>query len=483
MKYALSAALALILFSLSVPALAGDSSLSSKTSIHWEYSDDVLSQTEKVEGEIEWTLKGDYFTFFTRVGNDWPFPGQDIRPQLLKRSVKFDMGNVNMTVGDFSVVLGRGIILSAKEDRPLGYDSMLDGSLFNVDMGNMNSTIFYGFHKTDSISEFPLAVNTIGDADLLWGGRMGYDFDITKVNLYYLHGYVAGQTDQAKDVLMGFDVAFNLCDWQFLYEHDFRDTFQGFTDGRAHYAEVSGGWPELGVTLQYKDFLNMDYVYASPPRLRRGDTEEGATHPKDEKGYMATLIYKPDFLNDGFLTGIFAASEDTQRLFPFHEFYIEYQYDPLADTTFSLGYDYIKGTLQTYNYMTGQYRDWVLGLDHSLGEDSIHLHLRFTEIDGSVGDEEENELGFDYNVGEDLTLGIFSEQSTKEFEPPPPFGDQFPTESPGRWFAFSLSYDIDPSTTLDLLWGSKRGGYECSGGVCVQNPPFRGIQVILRRYL
>jgi len=279
MKYALSAILALLIFSIAVPAAANDSPVSSKTSLYWEYSEDVLTKTEKVEGEIEWTLRGDYFTFFTRLGNDWPFPGQEKEPEIEKRNVKFDMGSVDMTLGDFPVVLGRGIILNAKEDRPLGYDSMLDGSLFNVDVGRLDSVLFYGYHKTGSPNDFPVGVSTIGDADLLWGGSLGYNFGITDVNLYYLHSYIGTETENNKDAFMGFDVSFKLDDWRFLYEHDFRDTFAGLDDGRAHYAEVSGGWPGLGVTLQYKDYWNMDYSYGSPPRLRRGDTEEAAIHP------------------------------------------------------------------------------------------------------------------------------------------------------------------------------------------------------------
>ncbi len=42
-------------------------------------------------------------------------------------------------------------------------------------------------------------------------------------------------------------------------------------------------------------------------------------------------------------------------------------------------------------------------------------------------------------------------------------------------------YDIDKDTSMELLWGSKRGGYECSGGTCAQLPPFKGIQIIVKR--
>jgi hypothetical protein len=374
------------------------------------------------------------------------------------------------------------MILNAKEDRPLGYDSMLDGLLFDINHGNWEGDVFYGFHKTDTSNDFPIGVSTIGDADLLWGGSIGYDFGDVDVDLFYLNSYMADDMEQYNDAFIGFDVEFRLFDWNFLYEHDFRDTYKGFDDGRAHYAEASGGWPGLAVTLQYKDYRNMLYEYASPPRLRRGDLEEAAIHPEDEKGYMATLVYAPECLGESYFTSIFAASEDTERIFPFHEFFVEYQHDPLLDTTFNLGFDYVKGSLQAYNYLPAQLRDYIFGLDHSLGEDSVHLHLRFTEIAGDVGDEVEKELGIDYNIGEDLTLSIFYETSTKEFEPAPVTGDQVTGESPGEWFAFSVMYDINPNSTLDLIWGSKRGGYECSGGVCVQKPPFRGIQVVLRRF-
>ncbi len=483
MKFVSTAVAVLLFFAFAIPAFAGDSSVSSNGTWYLEYSNDVLSKTEKMEGEIEWTLRGDWFTMSGRVGNDWPFPFQKEEPKFQKRWLKLNFNDSDMTLGNFSAVLGRGIVLNAKEDRPLGYDSMLDGLLFNFDQGKWDNMFFYGYHKTRSNTEFPIGVNTTGDADKLWGSNIGYDFGDVEVDTYYLNSYIGGtQEEVRKDAFMGFNIELDVEDWRLLYEHDFRDTYQGFNDGRANYAELSGGWPGLGVVLQYKDFWNMLYPYASPPRLRRGDLEESSTHPQDEKGYMATLIYRPEFLGESYMTGILAASQDSKRLFPFHEMYIEYQHDPLLDTTFNLGFDYVKGNLQANNYLPAQYRDYILGVDHAMGDNSAHVHARFTDISGTSNDEEEKELGIDFNYGEDLTLSLFYEASTKEYEPASLAAEGPPSKSPGKWLAFSFVYDIDPDTALSFLWGSKRGGIDCSGGVCVQKPPFKGLQITLRKY-
>ena len=482
MKYLLVAVLVIFFSCATLPAFAGSSDIVSRGTVSVEFLDDSLSDTTKFEEQIEWTLRGDFFTLFGSYGNDWPFPYQDKEPRLMKRYVAFDMGDFDMTVGDFSVILGRGITLSATEDGPLGRNSMLDGAKFDINHGDWDATFFYGLHKSGTINDYPTGVNTIGDYDRLRGGTVGHDFGDIDASIHYFDSYIADNYEEYNDAFMGFDIAFNLLDWRFLFEHDFRDTHQGFDDGRANYAEVSGGWPGLGVTLQYKDYWNMEHIYNSPPRLRRGDLEEASISANDEKGYMAHLVYTPEWLGgESYFTTIFAASEDSKRLKPFHEFYIEYQHDPLADTTFNIGYDYVKGNLQTYNYLTAQYRDFFFGLDHIIGDDSMHLHMRYTNIDGELGDEEESEMGFDYSFSEGLTLSLFYETSTKEFEPAPLGLDQMPGESPGEWLALKALYDIDEDTSMELLWGSKRGGYECSGGTCAQLPPFKGIQVIVKR--
>ncbi len=475
--------MALFIFSYAFPAYASDQ-LRSRINVTLEYLNDSLSDTTKFEEEIEWTLKGDKFSLFTRYGNDWPFPNQVKEERLLKRSLSLDLGDIDVTAGNFSYVLGRGIVLKANEERQLGWDSMLDGILWQFNRDDWDAGVFYGLHKTGTPNDFPIGVDTVGDPDRLWGGRVGHDFGDLNVGAYYLNSFIQDDFEQYKDAFMGFEVAMNIEDWRLLYEQDFRDTYQGFDDGRAHYAELSGGWADLAVTLQYKDYWKMVFPYSSPPRLRRGDSEEGSINANDEKGYMATLVYNPEFIGESYITAIFAASEDTERLEPFHEFYIEYQHDPLKDTTFTIAHDYIKGALQSANYLTAQYHDYIFELDHVVSdEDSMHVHLRFTTIDTETDDEEEKEIGVDYNLGEDLTLTLFYETSTKPYEPPPIGSNQFPTESPGEWFAFKAFYDVDDDTSLEFTWGSKRGGYECSGGTCVQIPPFKGIQLIVRRQI
>lgn len=481
MKYLLSAVLAIFIFCSTQPVMAKGSSYVSRWNVTTEYTDDSLSDTTKFESKIEWTLKGEYFTLFARYGNDWPFPYQEKDPKLMKRFVAFDLGDVDIKLGDFSIVLGRGILLSATEDMSLGRNSMLDGIKFDVNHGPWDGVLFYGIHKSDTVNDYPTGVNTFGDPDRLRGGSVGYDFGDIDVDLFYFDSYIADNFEEYNDAFMGFDIALNVLDWRFLYEHDFRDTYQGFDDGRAHYAEISGGWPGLAVTLQYKDYWNMEHSYNAPPRLRRGDLEEAAISPNDERGYMATLIYNPEWLGESYFTSIFAASEDTERLKPFHEFYLEYQHDLLKDTTFTLGFDYVKGNLQTYNYLPAKYRDFIFEVDHAMGGDALHLHLRYTNIDGELGDEEEKELGIDYSFADGLTLSLFYETSTKEFEPAPLGLDQISGESPGEWLALKAFYDIDRDTSMELLWGSQRGGYECSGGTCAQLPPFKGLQIILRR--
>ena len=144
----------------------------------------------------------------------------------------------------------------------------------------------------------------------------------------------------------------------------------------------------------------------------------------------------------------------------------------------------ISGFLQLYGAVQGTDVSWRANLEgpFPLGG-NFHLFGRYHRLSSEFNSDDEVELGLDWYVSPDFTLGFFSETSTRDTEPPPPGLIGIPTESPGRWNSMFVRWALDPWSQVDLLIGSQRGGFQCSGGTCAQLPPFRGVRFTYYRNL
>ena len=466
--------------------------------LNFELSDDEITGTSKFEAETELRFRYEDVSAFLRLSNDRPFPYQTGPFEIAKRGVSYRLSDDwKVTAGDFSLVFGRGTALDAVEDRPVDRDAQLDGGLVEGDLGFCDITAFWGRHKSDHFGTFVGGVNTDegGPADDLMGARLDFDFDDFDIGAGWVNADMTRFFQQMSTTVTEIDASYRIDDFTLYYETAWfnRDEPEGIEesmDGRAQLAEVLYGRRGLSLSGSWVRYDKAGFDYATAPSLRRVDVDHSEADPNDEKGYRFECRLSPRSWNGH---SLYAHYSDLNGLKTkgraFRNYFFEWSSDPTEDWSGSVSYDRVSGLLLSYGALQGTDESYRAALDgpFPLGG-SFHLYGRYrllksAPVGDSRMDDDEVELGFDWHVNPDFTVGLFRETSTRDIEPPPPGLIGIPTESPGEWNSAFVRWAPDPLTQVELTIGSQRGGFQCSGGVCAQLPPFKGVRFTYYRLL
>lgn len=463
-----------------------------------ELSEDEITGTSKFEAELELRYRWEELSGFVRLSNDRPFPYQTGPFEIAKRAISYEFcDDWEVTAGDFSLIFGRGTALDAVEDRDVDRDAQLDGGKVEGDLGFCDVTAFWGQHKSDHFGTYVIGVNTDegGPADELMGARLDFDFDDFDIGAGWVDADTTRYSRQMSTTVTEIDASYRFDDLTLYYETAWfnRDEPEGVEesmDGRAQLAEVLYGRRGLSLSGAWVRYDKAGFDYATAPSLRRTEVDHSEADANDEKGYRFECRLSPRsweghsvYLHYADLNGV----EMKGRAF--RNYFVEWSSDPTEEWSGGLSYDRVSGLLLSYGALQGTDESYRASLDgpFPLGG-SFHLYGRYRLLKSApVGetrmDDDEVELGLDWHVNPDFTVGLFRETSTRDIEPPPPGLYGIPTESPGEWNSAFVRWTPDPLTEIELIIGSQRGGFQCSGGVCAQLPPFKGIRFMYNRLL
>lgn len=454
--------------------------------------EDEITGTSKFEAELELRFRQDDFSAFIRGSNYRPFAFNTDRFRLQKRGFNFDLNDDwKISGGDYSIIIARGAALNGVEDREIDRDAQLDGVRIDGDLGFGDLTLFWGTHKTDRLDYYLSGVNSNPrlKADELWGGRLELDFDDLDIGISYIDATTSAFLERESTVMTEFDLSWRYDNFDLYYETVFFERFQPegldeSTDGRAHLAEIiyaERGFALAGSWIRYDLAV---YDYGTAPSLRRPDIDSSNARADDETGYRFDMRLNPDSWNGDSIRLLYTNLNGIhEKAYEFENYFIEWASSSRGEWLSTLSYDRSDGVLQYYGGIPGIQQDIRGTVDGPIpGGGTFHLSGRYTSLKNDFGTDDELELGLDWHVTPEFTVGIFRETSTREDEPPPPGIFGIPLESPGQWNSAFVSWTPDPWTEIELKIGSHRGGFQCSGGVCAQYPPFKGIQFTYYRY-
>lgn len=460
--------------------------------ISFEMLEDEITGTSKFEAELELRFRQDGFSAFIRGSNDRPFAFHTDRFRLQKRGFNYELNDDwEISGGDYSIIIARGAALNGVEDRGIDRDAQLDGARIDGDLGFGDLTLFWGTHKSDRMDYYLSGVNSNPrlESDELWGGRLELDFDDLDIGISYIDATTSAFMGRESTVMTEFDVSWRHDNFDLYYETVFFERFQPegvdeSTDGRAHLAEIiyaERGFALAGSWIRYD---RADYDYGTAPSLRRPDIDSSNARADDETGYRFDMRLNPDTWNGNSIRLLYTNLKGIHdEVREFENYFIEWSSSSRSDWLGTLSYDRIEGILRYYGAVPGTQQDIRGTVEGPIpGWGSFHLFGRYTNLKNDFGGDDELELGLDWNVTPEFTVGIFREISTRKEEPPPPGISGIPLESPGEWNSAFVSWEPNPWTEIELKIGSHRGGFQCSGGVCAQYPPFKGVQFTYYRY-
>ena len=459
--------------------------------INFELSDDVVTDTTKFEAELELRYRDDRISAFIRGSNDRPFGYQTESFEITKRGFNYELNDDwEITLGDYSLVMARGLALNATEDRPVDHDAQLDGAMIEGEFGSIDLTGFWGKHKSDNLDYYVSGVNTDpdGNGDELYGTRLEFDFDDFDLGASWIDAELSRFGDDQSVVITEFDASWRVENVTLYYEsawfnREEPEWAEESYDGRGQLAEIMYSVPGFSTVGGWVRYDDANFDYAVPPSLKRPEVDDSTANPYDETGWRLDTRISPDSWSGHSVRLLYTDLEGIHNKdAQFENLFFEWSSPATAEWTTSFSYDKIDGRLLYYGGLDGQDENFRVTVDGPcpLGG-SMHFSGRYRNLSNEFENDDELGLGFDWSINPDFTIGFFRETSTREIEPPPPGFYDIPADSPGQWNSMFIRYTPDPWSEFELLVGSQRGGFHCSGGVCAQLPPFKGVRFTFYR--
>lgn len=464
---------------------------------------------------------------------------------IRKRYIEYNHeSGISLRAGDFWEIISRGLSLNVFEDRPLGYDTGIDGIRVTYDktFGKKNpfklkaqligGDIKYSDYLTpDRIENYKIrsAFTEISPVKSL---TLGLNYvhsigDLPEENI----------STNVRTDLPEVNLNFNLPDFQLYaaYSHKtslitpneiFPDPLTAKGDG--FYSSLSYSFNKFGLTMDYKNYRydltlpdNRNNArptrmlpYQNPPTAQKEHTSTLITRNphvinfNDEVGGQVDIVYSPnDKLSFNF-NGSVASRHyqyrdiDTTSVISYKRIERDDSYIPSLDDPFSPFWEV---------YLEGEY----------YASDKVYARLAFARQNSTQYNQifpENSEKIFTstipvelkYSFSKAYTLTFIGEQQWvhNSFRASPQSDQNFMNhflsftlsrspnlnltanveftndeeEPTGKdfWWLGEVNYKINQSNTITASYGSERGGLRCANGICRFVKPFEGFRITVQ---
>lgn len=396
----------------------------------------------------------------------------------------------NAYVGDYQKTVGRGLLFRSYENEELDEDNIVEGAMVDADVFDLGEvTGFYGENR-----------------------REGYDYDDRVRGLaadfrpirYF--SVMAGIVRCSMEDALGNPVDTQLNGFGGGFYWDYADFYAEYADrngwdvnvnqnqdGRGYYlnGNVYLPWRNVAVGLQYKDYDHLFYPYSSPPTATHSgrSINEGV----NEKGYMVSVSTRPvrRFKAEGGYAALDSRPVTIGNLRnerAITEYYFAARYDfPKPDLIVEGGYTYWDQhdrLVGPGGSESGELRKWpsvkvtYAFLDDLSAFGEFEYEVKTGHRPGPEDDTtyKRFDAGLSYRSLTGFTLR-YEDSGKLEREDWGSLPNQY--RDADRWVWCEGYLNILGAHTLTVGYGGQRGGFVCSGGVCKQEAPFKGLRITL----
>lgn len=400
---------------------------------------------------------------------------------LYRRYLEHTGTNFHFRAGDLNQSLGNGIVLFLQQDQTLGLDHTIDGGRFGFRWGRLEALVLGGVMNqvTDDRGAVNPGLLAEGRRDKLLAARLVGHFPRSAtvgLNLaqFFYEGRQARRQQtgsvefKVSGLLNRFDVIGELAATRRTLAHPLSLQAE---HGRAIYLAVTGYALGTAALVEYKNYRDIESPYSNPPNLGRVDdiitnANVRGVRLRLDRSFMRTgttafISYTQQntvasrapfsFPLPNFTTLLFGGLE--QSLQDDHWF---------IQATVGRRYEKDVGLTQTRAYVDVNRR---FGNRHSLG---LTYDGRYTDL--FLVREEDERLGISYGLSPHLAISLLmarqrnlSQETGELLDQVNFFGPELVLTPTSAWF-------------MKFFVGRLPGGLVCSGGLCRQENPFRGIR-------
>jgi hypothetical protein len=411
--------------------------------------------------------------------------------RLTQYSLQYRKEGLNIKVGNFSEILGNGLLLRAYE---------IPGSVFEEQAYRVS----YGFYRDlrgasiryNGKLGYVKAIRgrTLANAlpptlseldrrpDLTEGVESGINFLGQTAGVVLMRNTNALIKDTFYSLLLSGNIAASLS-YNFEYAHSLNSTEPVFAlsdDVRyGFYGSVNYSYKSFGISVEYKDYQDMliGAGISDPPTLvkeHKYKVLNRSIHvPQyyDENGWQAEAYYS--FQNGTRLLFNFAlAVNEIVTSYTFKEYFTELYFSAGQANNFTLFADYSEEPLkfEDHRYAGGLVWEYAFGRNHS-----TLFEIEYQRVERNIF----SSINFDnivliaaYSNSPKTTVSF-----TWEITSDPILTD------PGNfrsWYGVDLSHKLNNRNTISLFAGQRRGGPSCASGVCYEVLDFQGVEFRLK---
>ncbi|NWF48945.1 MAG: hypothetical protein HXY49_00195 [Ignavibacteriaceae bacterium] len=466
-----------------------------------EYSYDIEKKLEILENWLNVDYNKGIFSAGIRFDL---FQPNDPNPAINRGKVRYadiafkyiqaEIGDVDegmdITVGNFYSVFGRGLILKIYEDRSIRIDNNLLGVKVVGRYSNLILTALTGL---------PESINSVR-RDILHAVDLEYK---GLENIRFGGSFASNQPDVegiARTRMASLRIQPSIWNFDLYAEYGIKQNddikqsiFNGSRPiaGRAFYGSLIFYYENFSLIGEYKLYDNFTFqsndgtvIYNTPPSVRKEypyillNRHPSPLNQANEKGFQIEADY-----SIGDHTFITATFSQTKTL-PSNSFYqrvsgtnlplrtqlkegyfqVNHTWNNFISTTAAMGYreeldsdtKSLTPILENKIYLD-DYNTLKLTIEHQQTTDRTTAEQYYNDV-----------LQAEYLSAPKLSVSIVTEVQTKE-----------PDE--GRivrkvWSFLQFGYKLGDHTDLSVLFGSRQAGNICVGGVCRFEPEFRGVE-------
>ena len=441
-----------------------------------EYSWDTEDQEETFENWLDVNYRMDILTTGLRFEAFQPSKSGQRKEEVSFIYFQVEQDDITLRAGDYYAIFGRGLTLRSYEDRDLRVDNKLTGLKIQGYWDKLETTLLAGRpprKDRDNADEMRgLDLNVLPAPGL----SFGYSYVTLEGPAVTGKGTeISALRSQAYRGPLGF-----------YGELARRSSKKGYGLYLSSSLYLSG----FALTAEFKDYDRIalrtgdGLGYNSPPALTREHTYSlFRRHPHtldldDETGLQVEVNLSPLEDTSVLLNYSYAAVHGVGSVQPaepellgewggpvFREAYVEIcrELGERASLVAAGG----KSLLPEATVHTGV-------IDLSIYLDALNtlrgeLQGQHTEEHGEYDD---HMLTVEYTRAPDLSLSFVGERTNKSDL------QKLPGEA-NRWFFAQIDYQLTDNHDVTLFFGSRQGGFICTGGRCRWEPEFEGVELKL----
>lgn len=379
---------------------------------------------------------------------------------ISQRYLEYRTGDLNLRVGNFYTILGRGLVLRSFENRVLRWDTNIDGIHFNYRHKFVDLQVMGGRPR----DRFGRRVDAFQAAEVrakpLKQFHIGGTYLITELPAFGDVWWGSGFTE------------LNTRHVNVYGEFAYKDYPGSKSDGDAIYVSASVLLGDLSMTGEFKDYDRFDITegttYNNPPTAIREhlyallNRHQLVQNANNEIGYMVQATYP--VIDDGILMVNHSRTENHDGQEIYQEFYGQFELDDRPES-----WNWVWGA-GVQEDLSATYYNLVNSASLQVTDfDAVKVIYEHQQAEVSLTERRyySQAVSISYSRAPNWSVSGLGERST----------DQLSDRD--WWAGGQLDLNFWESFDLSVFLGTRREGKICIGGVCVVRPEFEGVEMTL----